>query len=182
MERCGKNSSYQILNIGCGFDTLALSHLNKLSRNDKKMITFFEVDFPEVIQEKATMILSNSACRSALLATDEVESCESLFIGGCMRFGQLALIPADLRNGEEVKSALLRNSFDSSKPTLIISECVLVYISKSEVERLVRSISHLVREAVWVSYDMISPDDSFGRVMVNRRLHICWREFPTTSQ
>ena len=143
---------------------------NRNNGIDGKTVTIFEVDFPEIISEKASTILSSSVCRSALLSSEQLESPRSSFnlpgTEGGLRVGGLILLPADLRDGEEVKTALHRGSFDSSLPTLIISECVLVYISKSDVKTLVRTIADMVQEAAWVTYDMVNPDDSFGKMMV----------------
>jgi hypothetical protein len=43
----------------------------------------------------------------------------------------------------------------------------LVYIEKKEADKLCSSLGSALKDAVWVTYDMISPYDAFGKVMAN---------------
>ncbi len=181
VNHIGSDTEYQILNIGGGYDTVAfrvLSDENKQGAGDTSIgksssrIKIFEVDFPEVIQHKVYTILSKPELREVVLpstsATDEERNApsSSFKIRHGSKIGPLHLLSCDLREAESVVSALLTSSFDPSIPTLIISECVLVYISKRDVECLVKSISNITSNSLWVTYDMINPTDSFGKVMV----------------
>lgn len=53
-----------------------------------------------------------------------------------------------------------------SKPTLFLSECVLVYMGPEESRALVRWAGQSFSTAAWLNYDPIRPHDAFGQVMV----------------
>ncbi len=173
VKQIGDETTYQILNIGGGFDTLAFHVFSKQAREkgsdgvDDK-VRVYEVDFPEVIQQKTRSILSKPALRNVLVTSQEQRSApnSSFKISNGAKIGGLTLLSCDLREADSVVSSLISSSFDPSIPTFIISECVLVYISKSDVERLVQGVSSITQDALWISYDMINPSDSFGKVMV----------------
>ena len=181
-KHIGMSTVYQILNIGGGYDTLAfqvLSDMNDTQRVDNgsgetpPLVRIFEVDFPEVIQHKARTILSKPDLRDVLLPPTSIPeeirnaSYSSFKIPHGSKVGPLHLLSCDLREADSVVSALLSSSFDPSMPTIIISECVLVYMSRRDVGCLVKGISDITKNnSLWVSYDMINPSDSFGKVMV----------------
>ena len=54
---------------------------------------------------------------------------------------------------------------DPNIPTLILTECVLVYIDQPQAEALIQALATHVQQACWISYDMIHPSDVFGRTM-----------------
>lgn len=100
--------------------------------------------------------------------------------------GALTLISQDLRDADGLVAALNQAGFSPLKPTLIITECVLVYLNKDETDALCSTLSHYLShgKAVWVSYDMISPNDTYGQMML-KNLHKAgfalpgFIEFPT---
>ena len=56
--------------------------------------------------------------------------------------------------------------FDPTLPTMIITECVLVYHEKRYTDALCRALGDLLTgHAVWVSYDMVNSQDVYGRMM-----------------
>ena len=181
MNHIGNDTAYQILNIGGGYDTIGFRVLAERNKQEvdsigyeksKAEVKIFEVDFPEVIRHKTQTILSKPPLREVLLptscTTDEERNAPSSSFKTSYgsKIGPLHSLSCDLRDADSVVSALLSASFDPSIPTLVISECVLVYISKHNVESLVKSISTITSNSLWVTYDMINPTDSFGRVMV----------------
>ncbi len=100
--------------------------------------------------------------------------------------GALTLVSQDLRDANGLISTLSRSGFDPHKPTLIITECVLVYLNKEETDALCSILSNYFSHGrtVWVSYDMISPTDTYGQMML-KNLHKAgfslpgFIEFPT---
>ena len=81
------------------------------------------------------------------------------------KINNLYMLAVDLRKSEDVIGGLIEIGLDVSAPTLIITECVLVYIEKEFSERLCSAFSTHLTDAVWVTYDMINPNDAFGKVM-----------------
>jgi len=72
-------------------------------------------------------------------------------------------------------SALCRSNSISSastpsditrKKTIIVSECVLVYLEEESVHRLKALFRSTLANFVLVDYEMFNPDDAFGRRMV----------------
>ena len=181
VKHIGSDTDYQILNIGGGYDTLAFRVLSEENtreavdgrpREPPARVNIFEVDFPEVIHHKMRTILSKSELREVLLShtstsDEEINAPSSSFkTRHGSKIGPLNLLSCDLRDADSVVSALLSSSFNPSIPTFILSECVLVYMPKHDVERLVKSISNITSISLWVTYDMINPTDSFGKMMV----------------
>jgi tRNA wybutosine-synthesizing protein 4 len=82
----------------------------------------------------------------------------------------LTLLSADLKNVDVLLQAMDESRFDFSVPTLLISECVVVYMDKPSVTALCKGLADRFRQeaaaqALWVSYDMVNPHDAFGKVM-----------------
>ena len=89
--------------------------------------------------------------------------------GGDTKQSSLSLIAADLKDMDLLLERMEKSLFDFSLPTLIVSECVLVYMEKSAVAALSEGLATKFNQAngscLWLSYDMINPSDSFGRMM-----------------
>ena len=65
----------------------------------------------------------------------------------------------------QVIAALLESNFDPLLPTLIITECVLVYMERAHSLNIIRELGSLLTDAVWITYDMLNPLDRFGITM-----------------
>lgn len=86
--------------------------------------------------------------------------------------GPLHLIGADLRDPSSLSQLLQLSITDyrPTSPTLFITECVLVYLSPEATNALVSTLSNppLMNpstSALWITYDMIRPDDTYGKMM-----------------
>ena len=119
------------------------------------------------------MVLTEPLLRDTLLGG---ESALSPAVGGkllsdyavgtkAFKINNLYMLAVDLRKSSEVISGLTDIGLDVNAPTLIITECVLVYIEKEFSERLCRAFSSHLTDAAWVTYDMINPHDAFGKIM-----------------
>ena len=78
-----------------------------------------------------------------------------------------SLLPGDLRDPDSLINQL-RPLLDSSAPTLIIAELVLVYLSPQHAESLLRKLleGFFTGPVMLVSYEALDLGDSFSRVMV----------------
>ena len=90
-----------------------------------------------------------------------------------------ALLPGDLRTlptdlGPKLfeptpdRPALLQPDV----PTLILAECVFIYLAPEQSSALLRWSATTFREAAIALYDPAALDDSFGRIMVTN-LRVC---------
>lgn len=52
-------------------------------------------------------------------------------------------------------------------PTLVITECVLVYLKPEDTQKILQFIGEFFqRELAILNYEMINPSDPFGKVML----------------
>ncbi len=61
--------------------------------------------------------------------------------------------------------ALTKSSF-TRKKTVIVSECVLVYIEEASIQKLKSFFRGSLNNFVMIDYEMFNPADAFGRRMV----------------
>lgn len=51
-------------------------------------------------------------------------------------------------------------------PTLIISECVMIYLQSDTIDKLRKMFANYFNDVAFVDYEMFNGNDSFGKVMV----------------
>ncbi|KAI9333921.1 leucine carboxyl methyltransferase 1 [Zopfochytrium polystomum] len=160
-------SQKQIVGLGSGSDTRYFL-LKSSNAGFKK---YFEIDFPEITSRKCQTIKKNKTL-SAVVGESRVAA------GGCELYGQdYALIAGDLRRwNDEVVPKLVAAGFDTTAPTLFISECVLVYLPPPAITAILEWCGTQVASSYFVTYEQIRPDDAFGQVMIEnlrqRDLHL----------
>jgi len=77
------------------------------------------------------------------------------------------VLPVDLRDPVAFAAAVQRAGFDTSLPTYILSECVLVYMEPEHSSAVVRWLAgHFKQAAAIAIYEQVKPGDAFGRQMV----------------
>ncbi|GFR41708.1 hypothetical protein Agub_g2458 [Astrephomene gubernaculifera] len=87
--------------------------------------------------------------------------------GGQVLSGGYCLLPVDLREEGALAGAAGRAGLDWSAPTLVLSECVLVYMEPGHSDMVVRWAAGAFPNAVMAIYEQIRPDDAFGRQMIS---------------
>ncbi|KXS12054.1 leucine carboxyl methyltransferase 1-like protein [Gonapodya prolifera JEL478] len=147
----------QILVLGAGSDT----RWWRLKERGKQPAQYFEIDFPEITSLKIASIKKNEQL-SRSLGTIDISS------GGAELHSQaFHILPGDLRTFHpSITDALVKSGFNKDIPTLILSECVLVYLDPSRGDSIISWCSENLRRAVFVTYEQILPDDVFGRMML----------------
>ena len=54
-----------------------------------------------------------------------------------------------------------------NNPTLVLTECLLVYMHTEDATGVLKTLtSHFKSDLAILNYEMIHPDDAFGRVML----------------
>eukprot|EP01111_Echinosteliopsis_oligospora_P005692 TRINITY_DN1923_c0_g1_i2.p1 TRINITY_DN1923_c0_g1~~TRINITY_DN1923_c0_g1_i2.p1 ORF type:complete len:219 (-),score=44.62 TRINITY_DN1923_c0_g1_i2:14-670(-) len=76
------------------------------------------------------------------------------------------LVSCDLNHVDELDSLLTSLGIDFEKPTMIISECVLVYMQPEKGTQLIHWAASKFSTACFVTYEQINPHDAFGEMMV----------------
>lgn len=164
LKKAGDNA--QIINLGCGFDTLYW----RLKDSSAKVCNFVELDFPSVTARKCYTIKRNKQ----LLERIHEQDGEIKLSPTDLHAGNYHLMGVDLRNITEVENKLHQADVDMGKPTLFISECVLVYIESDCVSRLLSWITSKFMSTLFVNYEMVNLNDTFGNVMLgNLRTRGC---------
>ncbi|KAI5962591.1 PPM1 [Candida pseudojiufengensis] len=154
----------QILSLGSGSDTRAF-HL--LSTNP--MTKYHEIDFPESTRIKKLGILNNPRLMKLLsidpLDIPSVKSKESFNdLDPNLHTNRYHLHGLDLRG---LNSITQIKGLDTNLPTLIISECVLCYLSPEEYRSTIEICTNFGNENLtsFLIYEPMSLKDSFGSTM-----------------
>ena len=82
------------------------------------------------------------------------------------------LLPGDLRNVRSIEQLLSQAGLRWDLPTLVLAECVLVYMEPQDSAHLLRSLGSWLPTAACLVYEQIRPDDAFGRQML-MNLEVC---------
>ncbi|KAJ1885865.1 carboxy methyl transferase for protein phosphatase 2A, partial [Coemansia sp. IMI 209127] len=148
----------QVVVFGAGMDTSYFL----LPSDQRAAVRFFEIDFPDITARKASTIWRKRTLRSLLPADTTVAA------GGTeLHADSFNLLAADLRDFEPAVVPKLRDrGFDSSRPTLFISECVLIYLDPEHSDAILDWITQNVPNAGIITYEQILPDDRFGQMMI----------------
>lgn len=88
--------------------------------------------------------------------------------GTALKSPEYAIHPLDLRQLPHANADIA--GVDTALPTLIISECCLVYLSPEDADAVMRYFNQLFPSTTplaMVIYEPILPHDSFGRTMVS---------------
>jgi tRNA wybutosine-synthesizing protein 4 len=154
----------QVLSLGAGFDTapfqLAAEGLLPPAA------AWVEVDFTDVTRRKAAVLAAAPAPRAALLGPGAADGeCSVDAARGTAAIGRYRLQPADLRDLASLEAALAAADFDCAAPTLVLAECVLVYMPAAEGDALLRWLAGRLPAAAVLLYDPLNPGDAFARQM-----------------
>ncbi|EGD82062.1 hypothetical protein PTSG_02743 [Salpingoeca rosetta] len=132
-----------IVSLGAGFDTLYW----RLKANGTTFSQFVEVDFKEVILHKAEIVKRHRPLHD--LQGDDYTA-----------------MSHDLR-AEDAAASIRAAVTDPSLPTLIMTECVLVYMPPNDSHRLIAAMAEAFPTSIWLDYEPINATDSFGQMMVH---------------
>ena len=139
------------------------------ARRQRRAALYVELDQDEVVQRKCAMISTKPALKRALEPGADARVTPSGVTGGPdAEAGGYRLLSCNLNSVEQLEKALASAGWSASEPTLVIAECVLVYLvpdaSKAILDFFGRQCSG---GCVFVGYEMIGPDDPFGRTMLD---------------
>lgn len=92
-------------------------------------------------------------------------------ISGDLRYFETQVVAQWNEIGFEVEYVFFLNIpncfiFHKSLPTLWLSECVLVYLAPTYADTLMQWITMHQPHTVFITYEQIRPDDTFGQMMM----------------
>ena len=153
----------QIIVLGAGFDTMMM----RLKTNEKfanESILYIEVDYPEVVAQKKEVIMKHAEMKRFIVPMDPASKKIPGFVNQNIHY---QILSCDIRNVNELQSHLEHAGVDFSVPTLVLSECVLVYIDPAVSDKIIAWVSKtFFGGAAFAIYEQIRPDDAFGKVMI----------------
>lgn len=158
------DSAAQILSLGAGSDTTFF----RLCAANTAPKLFVEVDLEDVVRRKLKILgASEDLLDLAQLGAEEVK--QSLDSGDLLvKSERYALARADLRRTEALDEVMMQKcGLDPALPTLVLSECVLVYLEPAESGSVIEWVSSRLKRAAFFVYEQIRPDDAFGKVMLS---------------
>uniref|UniRef100_A0A671VIJ9 Leucine carboxyl methyltransferase 1 n=1 Tax=Sparus aurata TaxID=8175 RepID=A0A671VIJ9_SPAAU len=137
----------QVINVGAGLDTTfwRLKDENLLPRK------FFEVDFPAVVARKIHNIKTKPPLSKPLIETHSTDSL--LLDAHSLDSDRFCIIGADLRDISNLDEKLKKFQLNPELPTLLVSECVLVYMTPSQSSNLVRWAAETFHTAMFINYE-----------------------------
>lgn len=157
----------QIVSLGAGSDT-RFFRLRR-QRSDLDLI-YHELDFPANTRAKIGRLRKPDFVKAAKqLCQVDLDASDVEVTEGGSRLGSptYCIHPTDLRTLSPGRSPL--SDINTTLPTLLISECCLIYLSPDHADAVLESFTTLFPPATplaIVVYEPIRPFDSFGRTMV----------------
>jgi len=167
IDKCNtRQLQYQIVNIGCGSDTLFW----RLRDAGYEISAFVETDFPDVTSKKAFVVNKVPALKKAA-----VGSRESLLVankGTDIHGSNYHLVGGDLRKWNELEPKLIDDcGLDFNLPTLILTECVLVYLPPEKTTNLLSWFTSKFTSSFVVNYEQVNLHTRFAQVMIESLRH-----------
>ncbi|XP_058221714.1 leucine carboxyl methyltransferase 1 homolog isoform X2 [Rhododendron vialii] len=147
----------QILSLGAGFDTTFF----QLQEEGKAPHLYVELDFKEVTSKKAALIETCGQLRDKVGETASISQERGEVLGDHYK-----LLPVDLRDIQRLDEIMSLANMDTSLPTFIIAECVLIYLDPDSSRAIVGWASKTFPTAIFFLYEQIHPDDAFGQQMI----------------
>ena len=123
-----------------------------------------EVDQEEVVRRKALAI---GATRRCTARCRKVRPPRRLERGAVSSAAGYQLRAADLRDVSALEAALADAGWRPAEPTLVLAECVLVYLPPEAAAAVVALFGGAPGGGALAVYEQIGPDDPFGRTMVD---------------
>lgn len=152
----------QIISLGSGYDTLywrlkSCKDLDNYTQNMK----YIEIDMNQVVLHKIMAIKRH---------IDLSKHIKSLRLKGESLLSEdYNLITFDLRQVDKTPLAIKlfeECNLDINKPTLCLSECVLVYMPIHDSDSLLKWLSENFKKISIVNYEQCNMEDRFGEVML----------------
>jgi len=142
-----KDSKINIIILGSGFDT---TYFNLMTEGYKN-IEVYEYDYKKIIEKKMQYISKYKQLSEIINKNNN----------------NYHLIDCDITN-KKLFSESLNNIKNNEKDlTIVICECLLVYIDKDITVEMLSTINDKFDNVYLLEYDLIGPDDPFGKEMID---------------
>ncbi|BFZ01945.1 hypothetical protein BsWGS_04985 [Bradybaena similaris] len=155
-----EHSKKQIISLGCGFDSC---YFRLKAAQSLGNTVFCEIDFPELVKKKRLLIENTEDLWNLVEKTNERPLSPHIELS-CSDYH---LLGVDLTQLNTLEAALKMCGLDFECPTLLLSECVMTYMTRRCSTELVKWAAETFEEAIFGMYEQMNPDDAFGLFMQN---------------
>lgn len=153
----------QIISLGAGFDTLYF-RLYEQGGGIMDNIHVVEIDFPDLVKRKATLMKSSPLTNGCILEQFEEEKFDENVLYRLSP--SYCLIGADLSQIHRLQHILsLKAGLQRDIPTFILSECVMTYMDHIVSTKLIKFMAEYFTNLAFATYEQIKPWDAFGMFM-----------------
>eukprot|EP00927_Polykrikos_kofoidii_P068206 TRINITY_DN63575_c0_g1_i1.p1 TRINITY_DN63575_c0_g1~~TRINITY_DN63575_c0_g1_i1.p1 ORF type:complete len:387 (-),score=76.13 TRINITY_DN63575_c0_g1_i1:96-1256(-) len=171
LKDCPAGDGCQIVNLGVGFDTLYF-WLRDSPERWRDDLVVFEVDFPEVLSRKLSVVQKRQNLWPLLdvdSAADMIGPELSSSATKELRTQHCRFVSTDMRLSNELSDSMTAAGLRPDVPTLFIAECVLVYMQALHGDGIIKWAGEAIPQApsTMLIYEQCNPDDRFGKVMVD---------------
>ncbi|XP_069110693.1 tRNA wybutosine-synthesizing protein 4-like [Argopecten irradians] len=169
----------QIVSLGAGFDS---AYFRLKAAEGLENVSFYEVDFPEVVKRKCAIIKAKGVLGNLIPGLHQQKPDQNPLIE--IHTPGYTLVGVDLTQLNTLEAVLTHCGVDTDRPTLLLSECVLTYMTRRCSSAVLKWASETFANAVFVLYEQINPSDAFGLFM-QRHFQVvgsplrCITAFPT---
>ncbi|KAI9761876.1 MAG: hypothetical protein M4579_000817 [Chaenotheca gracillima] len=164
----------QIISLGAGSDTRYFRLASAFPETD---FVYHELDFPANTRQKISSITKSQSLLSLIRAGPDGKDGDVAVEqdGTALYTSAYNLHPIDLRNLKPPQAPAdpappSLHNVDPTLPTLLISECCLIYLTPTDADAILRYFTtHLFSNPSalgLIIYEPINPNDPFGQVMV----------------
>uniref|UniRef100_A0AC34RC35 Leucine carboxyl methyltransferase 1 n=2 Tax=Panagrolaimus sp. JU765 TaxID=591449 RepID=A0AC34RC35_9BILA len=148
-----------IISLGAGFDTLFW----RLKEMKLHGFSYVEIDFSSVTAKKIRQIRKpHGEPMLPLFFSKNIEECHHSDLHG----GDYHLLGADIRQIQELEQKLDTTHLDITLPTLILAECVFVYMVPEKSAEVIKYFADKFPTCGFLNYEQVNVVDKFGQVMV----------------
>ncbi|SBS86862.1 leucine carboxyl methyltransferase, putative [Plasmodium ovale curtisi] len=138
------------------------------SLNDEryKNVTYYEMDFYELLREKSSVINQVDELKKFLIYDEKtVDDWKKGDVINCVNYKMLSF---DLNDWASIERNLTSYKFNFSLPTLFLCECVLIYLEIESSDNLIKKLAELMKNtACIIVYEQVNPSTAFGKIMID---------------
>ncbi|GFR79534.1 tRNA wybutosine-synthesizing protein 4 [Elysia marginata] len=120
-----------------------------------------QIDFPELVRRKR-LLIENSPELSSLIQKSDLQPSSPHIELSCTDYQLLGI---DLTQLNTLEAALKMCGMHFECPTLLLSECVMTYMTRRCSTELVKWAAETFDNGVFGMYEQMHPDDAFGLFM-----------------
>lgn len=133
-----------------------------------KSFSTIEIDYSDITKEKIKLIKSSKLVKKQFEELNDSEKISQIISSDKKNFitDNYRLIECDLSDKEKLIKCINDAGFSKENLTVIIAECLLCYMHSDEIANLLKLFTNKFENCVFIYYDLINPNDDFGKMMI----------------